>query len=134
MSNNSPTADGFKRFILTQLAEEITATPFKSSVRLIMIMSLGISKRMKLTDLMKVTGCGKGSISNHIDKLEQSGFITTREISFFKSPRIIVEITKKGEEFYNRYLDILEKILHSSNQDDESPSIDSDTEKRPHPS
>jgi DNA-binding MarR family transcriptional regulator len=108
--------DSFRRFILSQLAEEITTTPFKSSIRLIIIMSLGIGKRMRLTDLMKLTGCGKGSISNHINKLEKFGFVTTRDVSIFTSPRIVVEITNKGEEFYNSYLDMLERIINGSNQ------------------
>jgi len=113
MSNDSLDPESFRRFVLTQLAEEITTTPFKSSIRLIIIMSLGVSKKMRLTDLMKLIGCGKGSISNHIDKLEKSGFVTTRDASFFTSPRIVVEITKKGEEFYDNYLRMLEKIVRS---------------------
>ena len=116
MSSEPVDPDSFRRFILSQLAEEITTTPFKSSIRLIIIMSLGIGKRMRLTDLMKLTGCGKGSISNHINKLEKFGFVTTRDVSIFTSPRIVVEITNKGEEFYNSYLDMLERIINGSNQ------------------
>ena len=59
MSNDSLDPESFRRFVLTQLAEEITATPFKSSIRLIIIMSIGVSKKMRLTDLMKLIGCGK---------------------------------------------------------------------------
>ena len=117
MSSEPVDPDSFRRFILSQLAEEITTTPFKSSIRLIIIMSLGIGKRIRLADLMKLTGCGKGSISNHINKLEKFGFVTTRDVSIFTSPRIVVEITKKGEEFYNSYLYMLERIINSSSQD-----------------
>ncbi|MCL5990425.1 MAG: transcriptional regulator [Candidatus Thermoplasmatota archaeon] len=129
MGSSLTDAENFRRFVLTQLAEEITDTPFKSSIRLIIIMSLGVSKRMRLTDIMKLTGCGKGSISNHIDKLEKSGFVTTHDASFFTSPRIVVEITKKGEEFYNSYLSMLEKIIYSQvHGDGKNSTADSKTE------
>lgn len=111
MSNDSDNIQGLSRFLLSQLAEEITNTPFKSSVRLIILLSLGISGKMRLTDLMLITGCGKGSISNHIKKLEESGFITTRDVSVFTSSRIVVEITNKGVDFYNRYLNMVESIV-----------------------
>lgn len=133
MDSDPINTESFKRFILTQLAEEITATPFKSSIRLIIIMSLGVSKRMRLTDLMKLTGCGKGSISNHIDKLEASGFVTTHDVSFFTSPRIVVEITKKGEAFFDNYLSMLEKIVHSTDHSvDEKSKTDLKTNDNPH--
>jgi DNA-binding MarR family transcriptional regulator len=127
MVNDGIGTDDLSKYLLSQLAEEITSTPFKSSIRLIILMSLGISRKMKLTDLMKMTGCGKGSISNHIKKLESSGFVITREVSFFTSPRIIVEITKKGEEFYNNYLNMLGEILAKFRNLQDSPTdIDSD--------
>lgn len=119
---NDGKVDELSKFLLSQLAEELTNTPFKSSVRLIILMSLGVSKRMRLTDLMIITGCGKGSISNHIKKLEDSGFVTTRDVSVFTSPRIIVEITDKGMVFYNKYLDlvgdIIKKFKENLNNDD----------------
>jgi len=111
MDNKRSLEGDLSKYLLAQLAEEITSTPFKSSIRLIILMSLGVSRKMKLTDLMKITGCGKGSISNHISKLESSGFVVTKEVSFFTSPRIVVEITEKGKIFYDNYLNMLSDIL-----------------------
>ncbi|MHB1439274.1 MAG: transcriptional regulator [Cuniculiplasma sp.] len=127
MVNEGVGTDDLSKYLLSQLAEEITNTPFKSSIRLIILMSLGVSRKMNLTDLMKMTGCGKGSISNHINKLESSGFVIRRDVSFFTSPRIIVEITKKGEIFYNNYLNMLGEILTKFRGSPDSPrDIDSD--------
>ena len=74
-------------------------------------MSLAIDKRMTLSDLMKVTGCGKGSIENHISKLEEGGFVRTEKVSFFKSPRVYAQLTDKGRTFYENYLRLIGKFL-----------------------
>ena len=74
-------------------------------------MSLAIDKRMKLSDLMKVTGCGKGSIENHVSKLEEGGFVRTEKVSFFKSPRVYAQLTDKGRNFYENYLKLIGKFL-----------------------
>ena len=97
--------------LLRQISVELSNTPLTSSSRLIIIMSLAIDRRMKLSDLMKVTGCGKGSIENHISKLEEGGFISTEKVSFFKSPRVYAELTDKGKNFYEKYLELIGKFL-----------------------
>ena len=100
--------------LLRQISVEISNKPMDSSSRLIIIMALAVSKRMKLSDLMKVTGCGKGSIENHISKLESYGFIKTEKISFFKSPRVYAELTDSGKKFYENYLQLVGKFLKDS--------------------
>ena len=97
--------------LLRQISVELSNTPLTSSSRLIIIMSLAIDKRMKLSDLMKVTGCGKGSIENHVSKLEEGGFVRTEKISFFKSPRVYAQLTDKGRNFYENYLGLIGKFL-----------------------
>lgn len=97
--------------LLRQISVELSNTPLTSSSRLIIIMSLAIDKRIKLSDLMKVTGCGKGSIENHVSKLEEGGFVRTEKISFFKSPRVYAQLTDKGQNFYENYLRLIGKFL-----------------------
>ena len=101
--------------LLRQISVELSNTPLTSSSRLIIIMSLAIDKRMKLSDLMKVTGCGKGSIENHVSKLEDGGFVRTEKISFFKSPRVYAQLTDKGKNFYENYLQLIGKFLQEMN-------------------
>ena len=107
------------RNLLRQISVEMSNTPLTSSSRLIIVMSLAIGRRMKLSDLMKVTGCGKGSIENHILKLEESGFIKTEKVSFFKSPRVYAELTDKGRNFYERYLELIGKFLKDAERNKE---------------
>ncbi|WMT50577.1 MAG: transcriptional regulator [Ferroplasma sp.] len=102
------------RDLLKQISVELSNTPLTSSSRLIIVMSLAIGRRMKLSDLMKVTGCGKGSIENHILKLEEGGFIKTEKVSFFKSPRVYAELTDKGRNFYENYLELIGKFLRDA--------------------
>jgi hypothetical protein len=91
--------------LLRQISVELSNTPLTSSFRLIIIMSPAIDKRMKLLDLMKITGCGKVSIENHVSKLEEGGFVSTEKVSFFKSPRVYAHLIKKGRNFYENYRD-----------------------------
>ena len=104
--------------LLRQISVELSNTPLTSSSRLIIIMSLAIDRRMKLSDLMKVTGCGKGSIENHISKLEEGGFVRTEKVSFFKSPRVYAQLTEKGRNFYENYLELIGKFLKEAGSND----------------
>ena len=80
---------------------------------------MSVSSAYTLGDLMKVTGCGKGSIENHILKLEESGFIKTEKVSFFKSPRVYAELTDKGRNFYEKYLELIGKFLKDAERNKE---------------
>jgi len=102
--------------ILQEFVDGINTSSFKSSVRLLILLSLGISKKMRLKDAMILTGCGKGSISNHIEKLKEEGIIKTRDISVFTSPRILIEITPKGQEIYDNYIKMFKKIVDEADE------------------
>ena len=52
-------------------------------------------------DLLSLTGTGKGSLSNHLEKLETSGYIRTKTKMTFGGPRVVIEITPKGMDAYN---------------------------------
>lgn len=77
----------------------------KSSVRLLILISLGMNQNLHFSDLLKLTGTGKGSLHNHLSKLESSGFISITRYSFFSSARVKVRLTAKGEEVVRQYLD-----------------------------
>ena len=93
--------------VYAELFETISDPALKSSVRLMILVSLGMNKRMNFSDLLKLTGSGKGSLHNHITKLESAGYISTRKYSFFSSPKLKIEITEKGMGVVQKYLDIV---------------------------
>ena len=49
-------------------------------------------------ELLTLTGLGKGSLENHVEKLSTSEYVIARNIKTFSGMREIVEITKKGQE------------------------------------
>jgi DNA-binding MarR family transcriptional regulator len=58
----------------------------------------------------ELTGAGKGSLSNHLEKLEASGYIQTRSIMKFGGPRVEVRITDKGREVYDNLVKALARL------------------------
>lgn len=99
---------------IRELAELFDDTTMKSSVRLLIVISLSINKKMGFTDLLRLTGVGKGSLSNHLERLSAGGYIRLRVIPTLGGPRTIAEITHKGLEMYGKYLGIMEKIRSST--------------------
>ncbi len=96
--------------LIRSIFNEFIRDPMDSSTRIMIVVALAINGRMRMSDLMKLTGCGKSSISNHVYRLEDAGYLKTRKVSIFSSPRVIVEITDKGLEFYHKYVSIISKL------------------------
>jgi len=104
---------------IRELAELFDDSIMKSSTRLLIVVSLSVNKRMVFTDLLKLTGVGKGSLSNHLERLSAGGYIRLRVTPTLRGPRTVAEITQKGLDTYQKYLGIIEKIRNS----DESSSF-----------
>lgn len=102
MENNGQERDtGSFSDLFTYLREPA----LKSSIRLLILISLGMNTRLNFSDLLRLTGVGKGSLHNHITKLESSGFVATTRYSFFSSQRVRVQLTPKGEAVVRQYLE-----------------------------
>ncbi|MEM0272242.1 MAG: transcriptional regulator [Thermoprotei archaeon] len=95
---------------LKELADFLDDSTLKSSIRLLIVISLALNRKLGFTDLLELTGTGKGSLSNHLDRLASSGYIKLRIVPTLKGPRTIAEITQKGLETYQKYLVLIEKI------------------------
>ncbi len=106
---NNDKSDFNPNFI--DLFNKVKKSPLQSSIRLIILMSLAVNEKMKFSDLLKLTQCSKGSLSNHISKLEDSGLITTKHVSFFTSPRLIIKITDNGMKVYEEYINTFQNII-----------------------
>lgn len=89
---------------MEQIFSSLKDPALKSSVRVLILVSLGMNSRLRFSDLLMLTGTGKGSLHNHLAKLESSGYVTLTRYSFFSSPRVRVELTGKGHEVVARYL------------------------------
>lgn len=105
-STNGDMAEGALKSLSTQFSDPC----LKSSTRVLILFSLALNRKLGFIDLLNLTGTGKGSLSNHLEKLEASGYIRTKSMKTFGGPRIVAEITEKGLESYNDLLESLKKL------------------------
>ena len=82
----------------------------KSSPRLLILLSLSMNRKLRFTELSKLTGLAKGSLGNHLMKLSSSGYITIIEYSFFSSKRTTIKITEKGFETVRKYISAVNEL------------------------
>lgn len=84
---------------IRSLKEQLDGSTFKSSARILILVLLALARRMSAVELRTLTGLGKGSLENHLNKLESLGYV---RLTYAKSmgargvPRQTVEITQVG--------------------------------------
>jgi DNA-binding MarR family transcriptional regulator len=88
-----PSADAFK-----SLNEQLSDPTFKSSTRILILILLAMNKKLSAAELRSLVGLGKGSLENHLAKMEASGLIRVRSVRSWGGVHQIVEITEKGLE------------------------------------
>lgn len=84
---------------IKSLSEQLNDSTFKSSTRILILVLLAQARRMSSVELRTLTGLGKGSLENHLNKLESFGYVglsNTKSIGGRGSPMQMVEITEKG--------------------------------------
>jgi Transcriptional regulators len=106
----SPPPHSSNREILQALGEQFNDPALKSSTRILILISLALNKKLRFVDLMLLTGMGKGSLSNHLDKLEAAGYVERKSLMTIRGPRIVVEVTAKGLVVYANFVKLLGKI------------------------
>ncbi len=97
--------------IIAELSEQLQEPLLKSSIRLIILISLVHNKHLSFSELSKITSSGKGSMSNHLEKLQEKGLIRTYYAFSITGPRLMAQITERGIAAYNTYANLLRKIL-----------------------
>ena len=110
---------------LKSLGEQLSDPALKSSVRILILVSLAINGKLGFLDLLQLTGMGKGSLSNHIEKLEAAGYVASKRILVWGGHRVVVEITRKGLDAYDAYVNAMKALGRSKRQQtplDEHPS------------
>jgi DNA-binding MarR family transcriptional regulator len=106
--SNSPNAPEDEN--LSSLSNQLSDSTLKSSTRILILISLTMNKKLSFVQLLALTGMGKGSLENHLEKLAASGYITTRNVKTFGGTRQFVEITEKGLETTKSLLRTLKTI------------------------
>lgn len=78
------------------LNEQLSNATLKSSSRILILILLAMHKRSTASELRVLTGLARGSLENHLEKLESAGFVKTKKIKSFSGWRQTVEITQEG--------------------------------------
>jgi len=84
---------------IKSLNEQLNDSALKSSSRIMILLLLAGARKMSSMQLRALTGLGKGSLENHLNKLETSGYVritNEKSIGARGIPRQMVEITEKG--------------------------------------
>ena len=84
---------------IKSLNEQLNDSALKSSSRILILLLLAVTRRMSSMQLRTLTELGKGSLENHLNKLESSGYVritNAKSIGARGIPRQTVEITEKG--------------------------------------
>ena len=96
---------------LEKLGMLLNEPVMKSTARLSILITLALNSKLTFTELLIITSIGKGSLSNHIEKLESNGLVNVRTVLRSSGSRVIVEITEKGMAVYRKYSEILRYLM-----------------------
>ena len=113
-SSADPTQEKYRGDLNTKLEELnvlLNEPVLKSTARLSILITLALNSKLTFTDLLTITSIGKGSLSNHIEKLASNGLVSVRTVLRSSGPRVIVEITDKGRAAYRKYSEILRYLI-----------------------
>ncbi|HTW76773.1 MAG TPA: transcriptional regulator [Thermoplasmata archaeon] len=94
----------------------------RNSVRLLILLSLGINRHLSFSELLELTGTSKGSLSHHLDQLASAGYLESRMVFTLGGPRVRVEITPKGLATYEDLTQALGRLAATRNPPDAGPS------------
>jgi DNA-binding MarR family transcriptional regulator len=103
--DNDEIKGGFDKIVadetIKSLNEQLNDSTFKSSTRILILVLLAMTRKMSSVELRTLTELGKGSLENHLNKLESFGYVkisNAKSIGARGTSRQIVEITGKGIE------------------------------------
>ena len=106
----APTADPGGAGLRT-LGDVLTQEPLRNSIRVLILISLGMNRALAFSDLLELTGTSKGSLGHHLEQLESAGFVRTRMVFTLGGPRVRVEITPQGLAKYDELARELARLV-----------------------
>ncbi|EZQ11385.1 ArsR family transcriptional regulator [Candidatus Acidianus copahuensis] len=93
-----------------KLMEFLNNKVLSNSVRLGILIGLYVFEKMTFSEIAEYTGQSKGSISLHIQVLEEAGLIVVKKVPTVAGPRTIIKITDKGRETVKMYFELIKKV------------------------
>jgi DNA-binding MarR family transcriptional regulator len=83
-------------------------------LRLGILSSLAVSKRLSFRELKKLLGATDGNLSVHARKLEDAGYIGCTKTFADRVPRTDYRITAAGRRALDRYLKHMEALIRAT--------------------
>ncbi len=99
---------------LRTVGDVLLQDPLRNSVRVLILLSLGINRQLGFPELLELTGTSKGSLSHHLEQLAAAGYVESRMVFTLGGPRIRVEITARGREVYESLTGALARLGRAS--------------------
>jgi len=106
----APPSSGAATESLAGLGEQFAQEELRSSARVLIMLSLGVNHRLGFTALLVLTHCGKGSLNYHLKQLEGAGLIRMSTVFTFGGPRVVADITEKGQVRYRGLIEELRRL------------------------
>lgn len=85
-------------------------------VRLGIMSALAVNSTLTFTDLKDLLRTSDGNLSVHARKLENAGYIACEKSFSGRVPRTEYELTGKGRQALERYLDHMEALIQATRQ------------------
>jgi DNA-binding MarR family transcriptional regulator len=86
-------------------------------VRLGIMSALAVNSSLSFTDLRQLLKTTDGNLSVHARKLEDAGYIACEKSFAGRVPRTEFELTIKGRQALERYLDHMEALIRATRQE-----------------
>lgn len=96
---------------LRTLGDVLLREPLRNSVRVLILVSLGVNRALTFTELLELTGTSKGSLGHHLDQLQSAGYLRSRRVFTLDGPRTRVEITPEGLAVYDGLVRELARLV-----------------------
>jgi DNA-binding MarR family transcriptional regulator len=89
----------------------------RNSVRVLILISLGINRSLTFSELLELTSTSKGSLGHHLEQLESAGLLRSRMVFTLGGPRVRVEITPQGLAVYEELGHALARLVSAHGPD-----------------
>ena len=83
-------------------------------VRLGMLSALAVNESLTFTELKGLLNVTDGNLSVHARKLEDGGYVTCTKSFEGRFPRTVFELTTRGRQALERYLDHMEALIRAT--------------------
>ncbi len=104
---------------LRSLGDVLLQEPLRNSIRVLILISLGINRTLAFSDLLELTGASKGSLGHHLEQLESAHLVRSRMVFTLGGPRVRVEITALGRAKYDELSRELARLVSARRPDAE---------------